>query len=379
MNDDDYYGLYRDEEETNVEKEKPKKERKPFNKKIIIGIFGIIIIAALIVGIYFLIKTIKNNNNNEKNIAFNIEQMAINVGDTKDLKQYLNTQNIKYQLLWNTSNLEISEISQEGIFNAIKQGETQITITYIDNDGNALSSSCNITIIDDGNGNNGNNNNTAKVDINVNSSGNNGWNNKNVTLTVNASGEDNIANLKYTVNCSGNSCKFTNISNSGTITISNNGNNNVRIIATTNTGATKEVSKLVKIDKVAPTINVTVNDKDYAPNIYDNTGNVKVCTICKDGLSGCPKNNNCETITTTKQNYKVSVKTTLKATYNDTGGSGLYYYGFNSKYLGSNQLSTTITKLEYTYYVKDNAGNTNSCSIKLKQVINNGQTTYEVN
>ena len=49
----------------------------------------------------------------------------------------------------------------------------------------------------------------------------------------------------------------------------------------------------------------------------------------------------------------------------DDGGSGLAYYGWNSSYSGSNSASKSIATGTHTYYVKDGAGNTNSCSITI--------------
>ena len=49
----------------------------------------------------------------------------------------------------------------------------------------------------------------------------------------------------------------------------------------------------------------------------------------------------------------------------DDGGSGLAYYGWNSSYSGSNSDSKSIATGTHTYYVKDGAGNTNSCSITI--------------
>ena len=56
---------------------------------------------------------------------------------------------------------------------------------------------------------------------------------------------------------------------------------------------------------------------------------------------------------------------TITASASDTGGSGLVYYGWDSSYSGDNSTSKSITTGTHTYYVKDGAGNTGSCSISI--------------
>jgi len=56
----------------------------------------------------------------------------------------------------------------------------------------------------------------------------------------------------------------------------------------------------------------------------------------------------------------------ITATYNDNGGSNIGYYGFNSGYSGTSILTKQLSGGgSSTYYVKDNAGNTNTCSINV--------------
>jgi len=66
-------------------------------------------------------------------------------------------------------------------------------------------------------------------------------------------------------------------------------------------------------------------------------------------------------------NMSVSETGLITATYSDNGGTGMNYYGYSSSYSGTlettKQLSAAGT---VSYYVKDNAGNTNSCSITVK-------------
>ena len=79
---------------------------------------------------------------------------------------------------------------------------------------------------------------------------------------------------------------------------------------------------------------------------------------------------------TTKPTCSLSASgTTITATYSDEGGSGLAYYGWSSSYSGSNSSTGTITGAKtYTFYVKDGAGNTNTCS---GTVANTTASSYE--
>ena len=61
--------------------------------------------------------------------------------------------------------------------------------------------------------------------------------------------------------------------------------------------------------------------------------------------------------------------TTITASSSDSGGSGILYNGWESSYSGSNSITTKISGAKkYTYYVKDNAGNTGSCSISIANI-----------
>ena len=57
---------------------------------------------------------------------------------------------------------------------------------------------------------------------------------------------------------------------------------------------------------------------------------------------------------------------TIKATYSDNeGGSGIDYYGWESSYAGESSEIKEVSIATHTYYVKDKAGNQNSCSIEV--------------
>ena len=52
----------------------------------------------------------------------------------------------------------------------------------------------------------------------------------------------------------------------------------------------------------------------------------------------------------------------ITATYSDTGGSGIEYYGWDSSYSGTKSTSKSLATGIFTYYVKDAAENYNTCS-----------------
>ena len=83
---------------------------------------------------------------------------------------------------------------------------------------------------------------------------------------------------------------------------------------------------------------------------------------------------------TTKPTCSLSASgTTITATYSDEGGSGIAYYGWDSSYSGTNETTKNISIGEYIYYVKDNAGNTNTCSISIANTTASCPSGYSMN
>ena len=218
------------------------------------------------------------------------------------------------------------------------------------------------------------------------------WNTSDVQLSVVASDNSNKVSVKYALNCSSN-CQYTNVIDNK-IKISTEGNNTVTVVATDSSNNSTEVKVPVKIDKTVPTITYseTINDV-----IYDNTGTKEICAICSDKLSGCKSEKSCIKTSASNDNVVLSVvdnagnkvsskafkivydttkpKCSLKvsssgkvtATHSDAGGSDLAYYGFSSSYSGTNTSSKTYdSEGSKTYYVKDRAGNKNTCKISIK-------------
>ena len=83
-----------------------------------------------------------------------------------------------------------------------------------------------------------------------------------------------------------------------------------------------------------------------------------------------------ETVNTAAPTCTVTVSgTTITGTYNDEGGVGIAYYGFNPNKSGASSTTTTISSVgAYTFYVVDNVGKEASCSVSV--VDTNKVNTY---
>ena len=100
------------------------------------------------------------------------------------------------------------------------------------------------------------------------------------------------------------------------------------------------------------------------------SGNGKYYLIAK----ACDTNNVCTTkvsnifyVDNTAPTCSLSVSgTTITGKYSDTGGSGVAYYGYSSGMTGTSSATKTISATgTHTFYVKDGAGNSKSCSLSV--------------
>ena len=141
----------------------------------------------------------------------------------------------------------------------------------------------------------------------------------------------------------------------------------------------------IKADIVAPTCTTNVTGGDYA-------NGWTVLVTCSDVGSGCVMPS--QTYVGIKQNRTFTVydkagnsgictsnvpidnvkptcsldlnDTNIVATYNDD--HGVAYFGWDSSYSGSNSQIKAISAGTHTFYVKDIAGNTNTCKIDVKVI-----------
>ena len=152
----------------------------------------------------------------------------------------------------------------------------------------------------------------------------NGDNFVNHDVTVNVTAKDNSGKVtvQYVLNCTSN-CKYQNVSG-GKININTAGTTKVTVKATDPSGNSTSSSITVKIDKEAP-----------------------------------------------KCSLKVSSDGTLTGSYSDNSNA-YTYFGFNNDYATNKTNTKKITSAgAYTYYVKDQAGNTTTCSVTV-----NAKTQY---
>ena len=85
--------------------------------------------------------------------------------------------------------------------------------------------------------------------------------------------------------------------------------------------------------------------------------------------------------------HKVLIKVSSDGTVSATLKENATYYGFNSSYTGSNELSTKVTvgeegksgaKVVY-YYIKSKNGNTGSCHLTVVKECSKSICTYRAN
>ena len=158
--------------------------------------------------------------------------------------------------------------------------------------------------------------------VNVSNAKENTYVNHDVEISVSAKDDSGKVTAQYVFNCSSN-CKYNNVSN-GKITVSSDGTTVVTVLATDSSGNKTSKSVTIKIDKSKPTCTLKVaSDGTLTANVADNLGLME-------------------------------------------------YYGFNSNYSGAKEKQKKISAAgAYSYFVKDTAGNTNSCSITV-----NSKTQY---
>jgi len=152
--------------------------------------------------------------------------------------------------------------------------------------------------------------------------------------------ETNFENVKWEYNDSGNTAE-TAVSNESSkdnkndvVTLTAAGYRVGKITAYDKAGNSTSINVVIKIDKISPT-----------------------CTLTASGTKG------------SNDWYTDDVTISFK-TYADTGGSGIDTYGiggYTSSQTATLTTDTDSTGQEYTGYIKDKAGNTNTCEITVKR------------
>lgn len=325
--DENFYGGEEQSNNNEVNDDKPGK-----SKKVIIIVIIILFILLCIGGlIFFLMKNNDNDNTDNgvteqpvltPNLLLSMSNLNLNAGDSKKIEYTIENDNGTVEIIWSSSDESVVTVDQNGNVKGVKAGNATISASY-SIDGQEYKKTCEVTVIKkQSSGDSGSSGTVDKtkpvLNYTITSGKENDWTNGDVTIKVTATDSSGSVTVKYTTNCNTN-CKYTKVTNN-TIKISNVGSTVVRIIATDKASNSVEKKVTVKIDKTNPT-----------------------CSL------------------------KVSETGTLSATYSDTGGSDVSYYGFDSGYSGTSINSKQITGAgSYLYYVKDKAGNTNSCSLVVK-------------
>jgi len=261
--------------------------------------------------------TVKQNSSTTPTIptvTLSKTSLELDVGSSQKLTYTVKNNTSSISITWSSSNKSVATVDTNGNVKGVKAGTATITATYTYN-GTEYKKTCSVTVKQ-----------TSSVVITdktppslsytITSGKANAWVNTNVSIKVNASDDSGSVTIKYARNCSSN-CTYTTVS-SGTITVSNSGSSVITIVATDKSGNSTEKKVTVMIDKTKPPCSLKVSE----------TGN-------------------------------------LSASYSDSGGSSISYYGFTSS--GSSATSKTISSAgTYNYYVKDKAGNSNTCSLTVK-------------
>ena len=360
------------------------KNKKDLIKKIIIIAVSVLMLFIIIM----LIMHIKNN----PSIELDKKNIILNIGAKEKITyKKINTED-EVQLIYTSSDSNIATVDISGQITAMGIGKATITIDYTIKDVKG-SKKCNIEV---------NNDNNVNSNISLNLSVEDGipsdtWRNTDALVLVKAESVFGIESIKYTVNCE-NNCNYTSVTDN-IIRISNNGSNKLKVIAMDykKQEAVKEIT--IKIDHESPTISLSKSG-----SIVSNK-EVEVCATCSDNLSGCKETKVCKKYTSSKygevisvydvagnktdsESFNVTINTlpinsklknicslsvtsdgTVKATLREKG----VYYGFNSSYTGSNELSKKIdinatqkgeTKAKVVYYyVKNSNGTKGQCAI----------------
>ena len=372
----DFYGLDNDEETEVVEPTNVTFDNNNGNKNTIKMVIAIVLLIVLGILIWFLL-----NNKTRGDIEISNNNITLKPGDSEYISYRVVGTDKQVTSTFTSSNTRVATVSENGEIKAVGNGEAVITIHYTI-DGKTREKSFAVKV----------NGPELKHELTLTlvATATN-WINKDVVITVNTKTDSEITSLKYAINCTGN-CNYKDVSNNK-ITVTDNGVSKVKVIAKdrNNNEATKEIE--VRVDKEVPTVTYT-GDKDVISN-----DNVEVCVTCNDKVSGCKQNKVCKTYTVSNTNQTITVSdnagnTTKSPTFNVTinrpklsctlkvasdgtvsatlNGSAKYY-GFNSDYSGSNELSRKINigvskkgdrgaKVIH-YFLKDKNGYVGTCHI----------------
>ena len=334
--DEEFYDdFFKYEEENDIEYDiEDEPDLEPDTKKESrskLGIIIILLLVLIVIGILLLTSLSKKKeepNEVEPSVTITLENIEINQGE--DGKINYNLENFKDdpKVSFVSSDPNVVTVDNEGVIKAINPGEAKIIMSYFIKD---VSYQKEITIKV----------NEVKKDeptptpvpekpkeeekpkptkdttkptlsVTISNAKENTYVNHDVEIKVSAKDNSGKVTVQYAFNCSS-SCKYQNVSNNKVI-VKDSGTTVVSIQAVDPSGNKVVKSVTIKIDKSKPSCVLKVGtDGTLSANVTDNLGLME-------------------------------------------------YYGFNSSYTGSKEQSKKITSEgKYVFYVKDTAGNTNTC------------------
>ena len=313
--DDDFYGDYgvEDEKKSDTKKSKKKKESRKYDYDSNDDDGGSNKVLVIILGVLLIVLAILLIVKFYPKLFGNKEPVKFTTTQYNIYsgQSTLISYSSDYNLTW-TSNDETVCTVENNRVNAIKTGTCIVTVSGVDKNGSNFKYDITVNINEAGETPV---NPSGELSLDI-SSSNSGWSNSDVKVNVRATG---YTKLVYVINCNG-TCDYKNVNNS-VINVTNDGENKVTVIASKgNQEIKKEVT--VKIDKSKPTCSLNASNS------------------------------------------------TINATVNDSV-SGIKKKGFNKDY-SDNSTSKSVSSVgTFTYYVMDNAGNTNTCNINVS-----GTTQY---
>ena len=314
------------DEEPNLETEEKKESR---NKLVILVL---LLLVFTVVGILFVKSYSKRETKvpeKEPTVTINASSAEVKEGEEYKLQYSFDNFSDDPKVSFVSSDTNIATVSNDGVVKGVKIGTAKIIMSYYIK-GVSNQKEFDIKILEG-----------EKKDptpepepekpapqpakdttkptlaVNITNAKDNSYTNHDVVINVSAKDNSGKVSTQYALNCS-NNCKYQNVSG-GKITINKDGSTVVSIRAVDGSGNSTTKNVTIKIDRSKPS-----------------------CTL------------------------KVATDGTLSAIIADNLGL-IEYNGFNKDFNGTKENSKKISaEGSYTYYVKDTAGNTNSCSATVK-------------
>ena len=267
-------------------------------------------------------------------VIINNPTIELTVGEEEQIDYRYDNFKDEPTLTFTSMDEDVATVTEEGLVKGIKEGTTEIIISYFV-DKVPQEKKCEVTIKKKEKEpdpepkpepEKPKDKKAPVITATIVDAKDNTWTNHDVTINVSAK-DDSKVTLQYVLDCT-NNCKYTNVSG-GKITVTKTGTTIVNIQAkdSSNNKSTKKLT--IKIDKDNPSCSLSVNS---------------------DGV----------------------------VTAKPSDSNGILYSGFNSGYSGSNETSKKVAVGTHTYYVKDLAGNTSTCSISVKSKVQYRSRTCDI-